>query len=69
MQYSQLIYVIYWAGGPYGKKTVPLVLNTALGLQNCFYGVKVCTKFEVLLQKQFLSVVTFKIIWNQTFLP
>ena len=34
-----------------------------------FYGVKARAKFEVLLQKQFLSVVTFKITSNQTFLP
>ena len=38
-------------------------------LQNCFCGVKFRAKFEVLLQKQFLSVVAFKITCNGTFLP
>jgi len=34
----------------------------------CFCSVKFRVKFEVLLQKQFLSVIAIKIMWNQTFL-
>ena len=45
-----------------------LVAFSSPVLQKCFSGVKVRAKFEIVLQKQFLSVAA-NLTRNQTFLP